>query len=35
MVVTRLENTRPLVFLRLDEVWAFESAERLADVHTA
>src|SRR5262249_57948322 len=23
-----------LVFLRLDEVWAFESAERLAYVHT-
>jgi DNA-binding LytR/AlgR family response regulator len=26
---------RALVFLRLDEVWAFESAERLAYVHTA
>jgi two-component system, LytTR family, response regulator LytT len=25
---------RALVFLRLDEVWAFESAERLAYVHT-
>jgi two-component system, LytTR family, response regulator LytT len=25
---------RGLVFLRLDEVWAFESAERLAYVHT-
>jgi len=26
---------RALVFLRLDEVWAFEAAERLAYVHTA
>jgi two-component system response regulator LytT len=26
---------RALVFLRLDEVWAFESADRLAYVHTA
>lgn len=26
---------RALVFLRLDEVWAFESAERLAYVHTS
>jgi DNA-binding LytR/AlgR family response regulator len=25
---------RALVFLRLDEVWAFEAAERLAYVHT-
>jgi DNA-binding LytR/AlgR family response regulator len=34
---TRLvaRRKRALVFLRLDDVWAFESAERLAYVHTA
>ncbi|HEX8796034.1 MAG TPA: LytTR family DNA-binding domain-containing protein [Polyangiaceae bacterium] len=34
---TRLvaRRKRALVFIRLDDVWAFESAERLAYVHTA